>query len=197
MPIDHPPPAPEPSTDGSTSSAAGPPEALRAITGRRSRRRLALLLLPMVIAVAAVGLALGVFFFQYRPDQRTAGAAANEATRAAEDGVVALLSYSADSLDGDFARAKSHLTGEFLDYYNEFTKQILASAAQQNQLTTTAHVIRAAVSEMHPDSAVVLMFVNQNTVSKDKPHPETTASSVLVTLTKVEGSWLIAKFDPV
>ena len=58
-------------------------------------------------------------------------------------------------------------------------------------------MIRAAVSELHPDSAVVLVFVDQTTASKQKTEPAKTASSVLVTLTKVNGSWLIAKLDPV
>lgn len=173
------------------------PSGARGATARRSRWRVALLLLPVVVAIAAMGLAFGEFYLQYRPDQQTGDAAAHEAVRAASDGTVALLSYSADSLDDDFANAKSHLTGDFLDYYNQFTAQVVKSAAHQKQLTTTARVLRAAVSELHPDSAVVLVFVNQKTVGKDKPEPLTTASSVLVTLTKVKGSWLIEKFDPV
>jgi Mce-associated membrane protein len=64
-------------------------------------------------------------------------------------------------------------------------------------LTTTAKVIRSAVSELHPDSAVVLVFVDQTTASLQKKDPEKTQSAILVTLTKVNGSWLIAKFDPV
>jgi Mce-associated membrane protein len=38
--------------------------------------------------------------------------------------------------------------------------------------------------------------MNQNTASKEKPEPLTTASSVVVTLNRVSGSWLIAKLDP-
>jgi Mce-associated membrane protein len=55
----------------------------------------------------------------------------------------------------------------------------------------------AAVSELHPNSAVVLLFVNQATVSKDRPDPAMASSSVLVSLTKVHGKWLIAKFEPI
>jgi Mce-associated membrane protein len=50
---------------------------------------------------------------------------------------------------------------------------------------------------LHPDSAVVLVFVDQTTASVQRKDPEKTKSAVLVTLTKVNGSWLIAKFDPV
>ncbi len=149
------------------------------------------------LVVAAVGVAAGLFFDLYRPDQQMDDATADRAVQAASDGAVDLLSYSYTALDRDFAKAKSHLTGDFLAYYSKFTEAIVAPAAQQGQLTTTAKVIRAAVSDLHPNSAVVLVFVDQTTASTQKPEPVKADSSVLVTLTKVNGSWLIAKFDPI
>ncbi|MDA3640012.1 twin-arginine translocation pathway signal [Mycobacterium xenopi] len=157
-------------------------------------------LVPVLVAllvVASVATAAWLFYFQYRPDRATDAAAAKSAISAATDGTVAILSYSPDSLDRDFATAKSHLTGDFLSYYNQFTDQIVAPAAKQKSLKTSAVVVRAAVSEIHPDSAVVLVFVNQSTVSKDRPDPALTSSSVLVTLTKANGKWLISSFNPV
>jgi Mce-associated membrane protein len=149
-----------------------------------------------VLVVAAVGVAVGWFFILYRPDRQIDDAAAQRAIQAASDGAVTLLSYSYDNLDRDFAKARSHLTGDFLAYYRKFSEEI-AAGAQQGQLTTTAKVIRAAVSDLHSDSAVVLVFVDQTTASKQKPQPVKADSSVQVTLRKVNGSWLIAKFDPV
>ena len=148
------------------------------------------------LVVTAVGVAAGVYFIVYLPDQRVDDAMAHRAIQAASDGAVAVLSYSYDHLNRDFDNAKSHLTGDFLAYYSKFTDAVVAPAAQQGQLTATAKVIRAAVSDLHPDSAVVLVFVDQTTASPKKKDPEKTQSSVLVTLTKVNGSWLIAKFDP-
>ncbi len=154
-------------------------------------------LLVALLVLASVALAAWLFYFQYRPDRATDAAAAKSAISAATDGTVAILSYSPDSLDRDFATAKSHLTGDFLSYYNQFTDQIVAPAAKQKSLKTSAVVVRAAMSEIHPDSAVVLVFVNQSTVSKDRPDPALTSSSVLVTLTKAKGKWLISSFNPV
>jgi Mce-associated membrane protein len=149
-----------------------------------------------VLAVAAPALAVGVFFLQYRPDQQTDDAVRQAATDAAEGGAVAVLSYSPDTLDRDIAKAKSHLTGNFLAYYNKFTDAIMADAAQQQQVKTTAQVAEAAMSDLHPDSAVVLVFVNKITSSKHQPSPTMTPATVRVTLTKVNGSWLISEFDP-
>jgi Mce-associated membrane protein len=146
--------------------------------------------------IAAMGLAIGLFFFQYRPDRQIDDAAARRAIQAASDGAVAVLSYSSDSLDRDFANAKSDLTGDFLAYYNKFSQDIVAPAVRGKQLTQTASVVREAVSELHPDSAVVLVFLNETTTEKGKPQPLTTPSSVRITLTKVNGSWLISKLDP-
>ena len=165
---------------------------------RRARRRLARwrLIVATTSVVAAVGVAAGVYFILYRPDQRVDDAAAHRAIQAASDGAVAVLSYSYDHLNRDFDNAKSHLTGDFLIYYKKFTDDVVAPTAQQGQLTASAKVIRAAISDLHPNSAVVLVFVDQTTASTKKKDPEKTQSAVVVTLTKVNGSWLIAKFDP-
>ena len=188
-------------TDKATDGPAIPPagEVGRRISiGRRIRRYSARWrsVVATTLVVAAVGVAAGVYFILYRPDQQVDDAASHRAIQEASDGAVAALSYSYDHLNRDFNNAKSHLTGDFLAFYSKFTDDVVAPTAQKGQLTATAKVIRAAVSELHPDSAVVLVFVDQTTSSVQKKDPETTRSSVLVTLTKVDGSWRIAKFDP-
>jgi Mce-associated membrane protein len=155
---------------------------------------------PVVLVVALVasaGVAAWLYFFQYRPDQQTDAAAAKVAIDAASQGTIALLSYSPDSLDKDFAAAKSHLTGDFLNYYTQFTEQIVTPAAQQKSVKTSASVVRSAVSELEPERAVVLVFVNQTTTSKENPDGAFAASSVKVGMTKIDDRWLINAFDPV
>jgi Mce-associated membrane protein len=154
-------------------------------------------LLLTASVIAAVGLAACLFFLQYRPDRQIDDAAAQRAIRAASEGAVAALSYSSENMDHDFARARSHLTGDFLAYYDKFTKEVVLPTVQQKHLAQTATVVRAAASELGPNSAVVLVFLNETTTGKDKPQPLMTPSSVRITLTKVGGSWLISKLDPV
>ncbi|GLE51905.1 hypothetical protein [Mycobacterium montefiorense] len=149
------------------------------------------------LVVAALGFTGGTYFIVYRPDQQVGDAAAHQVVQAASDGAVAVLSYSYEHLHRDLANAKSHLTGDFLAFYDKFAEDVVAPTAQQGQLTATAKVIRAAVSDLHSDSAIVLVFVDQATTSVQKKDPEKTQSAVQVTLTKVNDSWLIAKFDPV
>ena len=147
--------------------------------------------------LAAGGLAGWVYFSQYRPDTQTDAAVEQSAVNAARDGTVALLSYKPDTLHQDFEAAKSHLSGDFRNYYEQFTKDVITPAAQSKGVTTAAQVVGAAPTELHRDSAVVLVFVNQATTSKERPDPSMASSSVLVSLARQHGDWLIVKFDPV
>ncbi|OBH73511.1 hypothetical protein A5684_16745 [Mycobacterium intracellulare] len=187
--------------DVETSPAGeGPAARSRRLTAvrRRAHRYMARWrsIVATTLVIAAVGVAAGLYFVLYRPDQQVGDAAARRAIQAASDGAAAALTYSYEHLNRDFNTAKSHLTGDFLTYYSKFAEEVVAPTAQKGQLTATAKVIRAAVSELHPDSATVLVFVDQTTASVKKKDPEKTQSSILVTLTKVDGSWLISKFDP-
>ena len=167
---------------------------------RRSARVVVGRLGAIVLAVAllaSAGVAAWVYFERYRPDQQTNDAAATVVLDAAKTGTVALLSYSPESLDKDFANAKSHLTGDFLSYYTQFTEQIVTPAAKQKSVKTSAAVVRAGVSELNPDSAVVLVFINQTTTSKENPDGAFAASAVKVGLKKINDAWLISAFDPV
>ena len=101
---------------------------------------------------------------------------------------MALLSYSSDSLDKDFATARSHLAGDFLSYYDQFSQQSVAPVAKQKSMKTTAHVTGTAVTELHPDSATVLVFVDQSTTTKDSPQPSLAVSSVLVHMNRINGT---------
>src|ERR1700744_2774083 len=185
---------PEKATAGEGSDHAG---GLSDI-GRLARRSVANWrpILGTALVIATIAVAAGVYHVQYRPAQQFDDAATRQVVQAASDGAVAVVSYSYDSLDRDFARAKPLSAGDFLAYYAKFSQDFIKPAAQKGHLKATAKVLRAGISEFHPDSAVVLVFMNQMTASKEKPEPLTTTSSVQITLTKVDGSWLITKLDP-
>ncbi|OBG91630.1 hypothetical protein A5697_09485 [Mycobacterium sp. E3251] len=189
--------APSDETGSSSASAGSAPDNRRATIKRWSLRCLARCrsIVATVLVVTAMGVAAGLYLHLYRPDQEVGDAAARRAIQAASEGSVAVLSYAPDHLNRDFTKAKSYLTGNFLAYYTKFTEQI-AALAQQKHVTETAKVVRAAVMELHPNSAVVLVFINQTATSKEKPEPQTTANGARVTLTKVKGSWLISKLEP-
>lgn len=155
---------------------------------------------PIVLAVvtaAALVTAGTVYVTMYRADDASSPQSTEDILTSANEGTVALLSYSPTQLDADFAAAKTHLTGQFLTYYEEFTTKVVTPAATENGVDTEAQVVRSAVSKHDGDSAEVLAFVNQTTTSTPKPEPELTSSSVLISLERVAGRWLISSFDPI
>lgn len=178
-----------------TTEAGAEPTLTRRLLRRAITHWLAILL--AVLLIASVATTAWLYQTVYRNDRATNAAVADSAVNAARDGTVALLSYAPGSLEQDFGKAKAHLTGDFLNYYNQFTEQVVTPAAKKKGVKTTATVANAAVSELHPDSAVVLVFLNQTTTSAENPDGSFSVSAVKVGLTKVGDAWLIASFDPV
>jgi Mce-associated membrane protein len=174
---------------------AAPEEHPRRSLPPRLRKPIFAVLVALLLISGAV--ATWLYFKQYRPDQQTDASVSKAVVGAATDGTVALLSYSADSLDKDFAAARSYLGGDFLAYFDQFSQQTVAPMAKQKSMKTTAKVSGVAISELHPDSAVVLVFVDQVTTTKDSPQPSVAVNSLLVHLSRINGSWLITKFSPV
>jgi Mce-associated membrane protein len=170
------------------------PEGLPGPSGRRWRPRVVLPAALLAASAIAAGL---VFWFLFRPDQLTNADAQQQVIAAAKEGTEAVLSYSPDNLDQSLATAKSHLTGGFLDEYSRFTDEVVRPAVSQRGVKTEANVARAAVSQMDPGRAQVLVFVNQVTTSRERPSPALATSSVMVTMVRSDGRWLISEFKPV
>ncbi|WP_174523708.1 hypothetical protein [Mycolicibacterium novocastrense] len=127
---------------------------------------------------------------------RNADAARAESVQVAKDSTVAMLSYKPDTVEQQLNDARSLLTGEFEESYTGLINDVVIPGAQQKQISAVASVPAAASVSAGPDEAVVLVFVNQ-TVVMGQDAPTDTASSVRVTLEKIDGRWLISKFDPV
>jgi Mce-associated membrane protein len=181
----------EPATDADESDHHDPP---KGIGGRISwSKALAYGLIPAL----ALQLASAAGYLKWQDGTaREAHAAGVESVHAAVDGTVALLSYRPDTVEKDLDAAKSRLTGTFLDAYTSLTHDVVIPGAKQKQVSAVATVPAAASSAASPTHAVVLEFVDQ-AVTVGQSAPTNSASSVRVTLDKVDGRWLISQFDPV
>ena len=127
---------------------------------------------------------------------RESQAAGAQAVQAASEGAVALLSYRAETVDRDLTEGRNRLTGNFRDAYTSLTHDVVIPGAKQKQISAVATVPAAALESATADHAVVLLAVDQ-TVIIGTEAPSATASSVRVTLDRVDGRWLISGFDPV
>jgi Mce-associated membrane protein len=150
-----------------------------------------------LLPVLALLLALGAGFLRWEySSKRDAQVAADESVTVARDATVAILSYSADNAEKELLGARERLTGSFLDAYTDLVKNVVIPGAREKKISAKAQVPAAASVSASPDRAVVLVFVDQ-TVTVGNDAPSNTASSVRVTLDKVNGRWLVSGFDPV
>jgi Mce-associated membrane protein len=145
----------------------------------------------------ALILALGAGYLKFVDNTvRNGDVARVESVQAAKDATTALLSYSPDKVEQQLGDAQNLLTGEFRDSYGELVTDVVIPGAKQQQISAVATVPAAASVSAEPNHAVVLVFINQTVVVGSSP-PTDTASSVRVTLQKVDDKWLISAFDPV
>ena len=121
---------------------------------------------------------------------------ATESMNAAKDSTIKMLSYKPDTVDQQLNAARDLLTGDFRDSYTSLINDVVIPGAQQKQISAVASVPAVASVSADPKHAVVLVFVNQTVVVGQDP-PSDTASSVRVTLEKVDDRWLISEFEPV
>lgn len=150
-----------------------------------------------VLPAMALLVALGAGYFRWvlgSADELTL--ARRESVRAASDDTVALLSYHADSADKELGAARDRLTGEFKDAYTALIHQVVIPGAKEKQISSVAKVTAASSVSVTSDHAVALLFVNQ-TVTIGDGAPTDTQPVIKVTLDKVNGRWLVSRFDPV
>ena len=150
-----------------------------------------------LIPALALVLFMGAGYLKWRDttirDEQTAR---TESVQAARDSTVALLSYTPADVDQKLKAARDLLTGQFRDAYTSLTDQVVIPGAKQQQITAVASVPAASSVSASVDHAVVLVFVNQTTTVGPSA-PTDLASTVRVTMDKVNGHWLISQFDPV
>jgi Mce-associated membrane protein len=162
-------------------------------TGRfRWRRVLAYALIPGL----ALMLAVGAGYLKWRGSSiRASQLAAVESVHAATDSTVVLLTYTPASVEKDLTAARQRLTGRFRDSYTMLARDVIIPGSKQKQISAVASVRAAASVSASPEHAVALLFVNQ-IVNVGNDPPISTASSVRVTLERVDGRWLISQYDP-
>lgn len=190
-------PAPDdevPAEPGDASACGG-----SADEGAGARRRW--LRRPAVVygvsALLVLALAMGASLLKFWDSSaRSSQIARTESVEAAKESVVAMLSYQPENVESQLAAVQDRLTGDFRDSYAGLTRDVVIPGAKKKRISTVADVPAAASVSATPDHAVVLVFVNQSAIVGSDA-PTDTASSIRVTLDKIDGRWLISGFDPI
>jgi Mce-associated membrane protein len=173
---------------------AEPATAPGSLFGRFSWKRI---LAFGVLPGLALMLGLGAGYLKWQDtSSRDARTAATQSVQIATESTIAMLSYRPDTVEKDLTAARDRLTGQFKDAYATLTNAVVIPGAKQKQISAVATVPAAASVSATENHAVVLVFVNQTIMIGNDP-PTATASTVRVTLDRVQGRWLISQFDPV
>jgi Mce-associated membrane protein len=107
----------------------------------------------------------------------------------------AILSYDYRSISRDIATAKADTTGVFARQYAGTAAQLL-SQAKQVKAIVQATIGSAGVVSSDRSDVVVLLFVDQASVrqtpGQKTPTTRIDQSRVRMTMTKVDGKWLVS-----
>ncbi len=161
------------------------------------KRRITMTLQHFGLPAIALMLTIGVGYLKWTYGSGVASQQAGiDAMHAASRGAVAMLSYRPQTVDADLASAREYLTGSLKENYGALTRTVVAKGAKEKRISATATVPAAAVVSATPDTAVVLVFVDQ-TVVVGNDAPTDTVSRVRVTLANSKNRWLISGFDPI
>ena len=152
----------------------------------------------LAAAAVALGTGTGVLQWQAHTHAREDAARA-ESLQAARDTTVAILSYTADSVDKDLAARTGRLTGGFLDEYTTLMNTTVIPSAKEGNVTAVAEVPGAASVSVTGSRAVTLVFVDQSVTraGAGEAGPARSSFSVRVTLEKIGDRWLVSEFQPV
>lgn len=127
--------------------------------------------------------------------QDQSDAARDEAVQAAKEITAEMLSYETETVDQQLNAARDRMTGEFLGTYTAMINEVIPAAHAQ-QIAAVAEVLRAGVVSAKPDSAELVLFVNQS-VQVGNTMPKKTASVARATLVKEGDQWMLSKYEPV
>lgn len=158
-----------------------------------TRKTVIFCLTPLLVMGLAVAVATGKWFTASKTLDAWAGATS---VQAATDATVAMLSYGPDTAEAKLTAVQDRLTGSFRDSYLSLVHDVVVPGAKEKQIESVATVPAAASVSATENRSVVLLFINQ-AITMGSGAPESTMSSVRVTLDRVNGRWLISAFDPV
>jgi Mce-associated membrane protein len=177
-----------PHASESTVDTAAPVDA----SARRRWRLIAgLVLIVLIGAVVAAGLAARSW-----DDRRQLDAARAQALATARQTTVNFVSISAATVDADLRRISDGATGQFKDEFTGDMAQI-RSAVLDNKVDSKGTVLRAAVVSVNRHSAVVLVAVDATVKNTNAPDGRLSHYRIQVSMARDahSGRWLVAQLQ--
>ncbi|MGQ0576197.1 MAG: hypothetical protein ACT4RN_18630 [Pseudonocardia sp.] len=150
-------------------------------------------MIALVLAAVAVLGIVGWYWLDTTGRERDTAAALD----AARTRTAAVLSYTSATLDAEVDANRGQVTGRFAAELDGLARQLILPGTPEEAATTSTEVVRAAVLSVDPGSVDVLLYLDQTTVFRARPEPVRAATQVVVTMTRVDGQWLVAELRSV
>ncbi|WKG02162.1 hypothetical protein [Mycolicibacterium sp. HK-90] len=152
--------------------------------------------LPAVLATVALVLAVAAAVLRWQiVSSEASDTARAESVEAARDITVQMLSYETETVAEQLNAVRERLTGNFLGSYTAMINDIIP-AAQAQQIAAVADVPEIAVVSAEPNSAELVLYVNQ-AVQVGGQMPQRTPSVARATMVKEGDRWLMSEYEPV
>lgn len=159
-------------------------------SGGRGRR---LLVVSALVAVALAAFAVVAAFQPGAPTNRAwvDGGATVEVTEAATTAIESMHRYSFETVDEDFEQMRSVLTPKMQEEF-DVTAQVTKEAILQTRTATDVQVQQLGVSMLDGDRAEVAAYIMVSATG-DGIVQDSAAAPVSVSMTKIDGRWLISE----
>lgn len=154
-------------------------------------------LLPALGIVLAVVLAAAVAFLGFEvmrtPSPDGLDQIRGAALKTGKSSAKTLLSYDYRTLDKDFTAGRRVTTGKFQRQYAATTSKTVTPSAKKYHVTVTAEVVAGSVVSARRDHVVLLLYVNQDTVSDLVKNGRLDQNRVEMTVVPVDGHWRVSE----
>lgn len=164
------------STRGSSTAGSNPTD---------NRRGRGITTVVIVVLLVAVGV-LGFLLWQDHRRDELRRTAAEDATRL----VVQLATYDHTDVDANLDAVVAEATPGFADRYSEVSEG-LRELLSSGEGTSTGTVTHAAVESVDGDTAVVLVFLDQEVANVTVPDGRVDSSRMVVTVVRDGDRWLL------
>ncbi|HEX8095644.1 hypothetical protein [Jatrophihabitans sp.] len=155
----------------------------------------------LVAALAVVVLALAGLDGWLLTSQPGSGSRAEreQALSTAKSAVPLILSYNYQRFDADVAAAKARLTGRAVDDYLKAMTKTIKPTATKVHAVVQAQTDGAGVEAVSGNGSqvTVVVFGEQKVTNTSLTAPRIDLFRVRVTLDRVQGQWLVSKFDQI
>ena len=163
------------------------------------KRRPSWMVAGLALLLATAALVTSLVLWQAAEDRRTL--ASNQAAAASAAGAIVekMLGYDYRSFDQHTTEVSALLTGSFKNEFVRAATITVKPLAVQNQAVVLAKASEVSVMST-PDldghvSVKILAFVDQSTTSAKLGRPQIDQNRVILTMSQVDGRWLVSKVE--